>query len=71
MMLLWERRVRGAVLRQRGVPAAPRLLGAMLVARTQLRRSLRRAGFVVAATAAVVLLVAPAAVVLDLLLRTL
>ena len=71
MVMVWERRVRAAVLRQRGVPAAPRLLGALLVARTQFRRSLRRAGFVLTATAAVVLLVAPAAVVLDLLLRAL
>ena len=71
MVMVWERRVRAAVLRQRGVPMAPRLLGALVVARTQLRRWLRRAGFALAATAALLLVIAPAAVALDLLLRAL
>jgi hypothetical protein len=69
MVTVWERRVRAALLRQRGAPIGPRLRGALLIARTQLRRWSRRAGFALTATAAIVLVVAPAAVALDLLLR--
>jgi hypothetical protein len=68
MVMVWERRVRAALLRQRGVPMAPRLQGALLIARTQLRRWAIRAGFVLAATAALALVIAPAVVALDLLL---
>jgi hypothetical protein len=70
MVMVWERRVRAALLRQRGVPLAPRLRGALLIAGVRLRRWVRRAGFVLV-TAAVVFVLAPAVVVLDLLLRLL
>jgi len=71
MVMVWERRVRAALLRQRGVALAPRLQGVLLIARTQLRRWTRRAAFVLAMTTAIVLVLAPAAVALDLLLRAL
>jgi hypothetical protein len=71
MVMVWERRVRAAVFRQRGVALAPRLRAAALVARTQLRRRTRRVAFVLVGMAAVVLVVGPALVVMDLVLRAL
>jgi hypothetical protein len=69
MVMVWERRVRAALLRQRGVPMAPRLRGALLISRTQLRRWTRRTGWVMAAIAAVLLVMGPAVIALDFLLR--
>lgn len=71
MVTMWERRVRAALLRQRGVPLASRLRGALLIARIKGRRWTRRAGFVLVGTATFVFVLAPAVVVLDLLLRLL
>jgi hypothetical protein len=73
MVVVWERRVRAALFRQRGVPVAPRLRAVGLVAGTQLRRWIRRAGFVAAALTALALvpLVGPALLVLDFALRAL
>ena len=73
MVVVWERRVREALFRQRGVPVAPRLRAAGLVAGTQLRRWIRRAGFVAAGLTALALvaLVGPALLILDFALRSL
>ena len=70
MVVVWERRVRAAMLRQRGAPLASRFLAAWLLARGPLR-SARRAGFAVAATTLLVLAMAPALLVLGILLKLL
>ena len=69
MVFVWERRVRAAMLRQRGAPLASRFLAARLLARGPLRRSARRAGFAVAATALLVLAMAPALLVVGVLVK--
>jgi hypothetical protein len=69
MTVVWERRVRAALLRQRGLPAAARLQAARLVAAIWFRRSTRRLALRLAVAGAVILVVAPAALVVDLLLR--
>jgi hypothetical protein len=69
MVVVWERRVRAALIQQRGVPITARLRGARLIAATRLRRWIRRAGFVLAATIAVMVLLAPALLAMDLLLQ--
>jgi hypothetical protein len=73
MVLVWERRVRDALLRQRGVPVGPRLSAAVLVGRTHFGRWFRRAGLVAATMTALVLvaLVVPALLVIELALRSL
>jgi hypothetical protein len=68
MVVVWERRVRAAMLRQRGAPLASRFLAARLLASGPLRRSARRAGFAVAATTLLVLAMAPALLVVSVLL---
>lgn len=70
MVVVWERRVRDALFHQQGLPLEPRLRAAGLVARTQLGRWLRRAGFV-AAGMTVLAIVVPTLLVLDLALRAL
>ena len=60
MVFVWERRVRAAMLRQRGASLASRFLAARLLASGPLRRSARRAGFALAATTFGVLVMAPA-----------
>ena len=67
MVFVWERRVRAAMLRQRGAPLASRFLAAWLLASGPLRRSARRAGFAVATTL-LVLAMAPALLVVGVLL---
>jgi hypothetical protein len=67
MVFVWERRVRAAILRQRGASLASRCRAAWLLARGPLR-SARRAGFAVAATTLLVLAMAPALLVLGVLL---
>ena len=69
MVFVWERRVRGAILRQRGVPLASRFLAVRLLAGGPLRRSARRAGLAVAATTLLVLAIAPALLVVSILLK--
>ena len=69
MVVVWERRVRAAMLRQRRASLASRLLAARLLASRPLRRSARRAGFAVAATAFVVVALAPAVLVVSVLLK--
>ena len=69
MVFVWERRVRAAMLRQRGAPLASRFLAARLLASGPLRRSARRAGFAVAATMLLVLAMAPALLVVSVLLK--
>ena len=68
MVFVWERRVRAAMLRQRGAPLASRFQAARLLASGPLRRSARRAGFAVAATTLLVLAVAPSLLVVGVLL---
>jgi hypothetical protein len=69
MVLVWEPRVRAALLQQRGVPIAERLRGARLIAATRLMRWRRRVGFALAGTIVVMVLLAPALLAMDLLLR--
>lgn len=68
MVVVWERRVRAAMLRQRGAPLAARFLAARLLASGPLRRTARRAGFAVAATTLLVFAMAPALLVVGVLL---
>jgi hypothetical protein len=69
MTVVWERRVRAALLRQRGLPVVARLEAARLIAGVWLRRTARRLGLALVLASAVVLVVAPAALALDLLVR--
>jgi hypothetical protein len=69
MVVVRERRVRAAMLRQRGAPLASRFLAARLLASAPLRRSARRAGFAVAAATLLVLAMAPAVLVVSVLLK--
>jgi hypothetical protein len=71
MVVVWERRVRAALLKQQGAPLAARFLAARLVARGQLRRWARRTAFALVATALTVLVMAPALLVVELLLKLL
>ena len=68
MVFVWERRVRAAMLRQRGVPLASRFRAARVLVGGPLRRAARRAGFAVAATTFLVLAIAPSLFVLGVLL---
>jgi hypothetical protein len=69
MVAVWERRVRAAMLWQRGAALASRFLGARLLASGPLRRSARRAGLAVAATTLLVFAIAPALLVVSVLLK--
>jgi len=69
MVVVWERRVRAAMLRQRGAPLASRFLAARLLASGPLRRSASRAGLAVAATTLLVLAIAPALLVVSILIK--
>ena len=69
MSVVWEKRVRAALLRQRGLPTVVRLHAARLVAAIWLRRSGRRLALGVGLLAPVLLLAAPAILVLGLLLH--
>jgi hypothetical protein len=71
MARTWERRVRAALVRQRGLPAEARIQAARLVAAIWLRRSARRVAVVLAVSATLVLVVAPAVLMLDLLVHAL
>jgi hypothetical protein len=68
MVFVWERRVRAAMLRQRGAPLASRFLAVRLLAGGPLRRFARWAGFAVAMTL-LVLAMAPALLVLGILVK--
>lgn len=68
MTLAWERRVRAALVYERGVPMADRLEGAKLVAGVYLRRWTRRAGAVLAVAGTLFVLV-PVALVVDVLVH--
>jgi len=69
MIVVWERRVRAALLRQRGAPLGARVHAARLIVGAGLRRSARRWGFGVATTALVVLVLTPALLVVELALK--
>jgi len=69
MTLRWERRVRGALVSQRGVAVDTRLAAGLLVARTRLRRWSRRASVVVAMTIGVALIAAPIVAAAALMIR--
>jgi hypothetical protein len=71
MSVAWEQRVRAALVRQRGLPTEARLRAARLVAGIWLRRSLRRVTLALAGTAMVLLVLAPALLLLDLLVHVL
>jgi len=69
MTVVWERRVRAALLQQRAVPFAMRLEGARLIAAGVIRRW-RRSWVRLAVAMLVVLTLAPV-LVLDLVLKAL
>jgi hypothetical protein len=69
MTLRWERRVRGALVSQRGVAVDIRLAAGLLVARTRLRRWSRRASVVVVMTIGVALIAAPIVAAAVLMIR--
>ena len=71
MIVVWERRVRAALLQQPGVPLATRFHALRLVAAGPLRRWTRRGGFALAAASLLVLVLAPALLVLELLVKLL
>jgi hypothetical protein len=71
MTLAWERRVRAALVRQRGLPTQARLQAARLIGGIWFRRSLRRGAIVLAGTAVTLLVFAPALLLLDLLVHVL
>lgn len=73
MIVAWEQRVQAALLAQRGVPMEARLQGALLIARTRLGRQGKRAALALATTTAVALVfvLIPAAIALDVVLRAL
>ena len=77
MALAWERRVRAAVVRQRGVPLWERFQGARLVASGPLRRWARRSGVALGATTVALLAtlallaLVPALLAVELLLKLL
>lgn len=70
MIVRWEGRVRAALLHQRAVPLAPRLEGARLIA-TGIWMRWRRSCWRLAAATFVVLVLVPATLVLDLLVKAL
>jgi hypothetical protein len=67
MTVVWEGRVRAALLRQRGAPPLVRLHAARLVGAIWLRRSGRRLALGVGLTAPLLLVAAPVVLVLGLL----
>lgn len=69
MTLRWERRVRGALISQRGVAVDIRLVAGLLVARTRLRRWCRRVALVVAAMLGVAFIAAPIVAAAALMIR--
>ena len=69
MIVVWERRVRAALLRQREAPLGARVHAARLIVGGGLRRSARCWGFGLAATALVVLVLTPALLVVELALK--
>ena len=69
MTVVWEGRVRAALLRQRGAPPLVRLHAARLVGAIWLRRSGRRLALGVGLTAPLLLVAAPVVLVLGLLLH--
>jgi len=69
MVVVWERRVRVALLRPRGAPLASCFLAARLLASGPLRRCARRAGFAVAAMTLLVLGMAPVLLVVGVLVK--
>jgi hypothetical protein len=71
MTLAWEQRVRAALVRQRGLPTEARLQAARLIAGIWFRRSLRRLAIVLAGTTVALLVLAPALLLLDLLVHVL
>jgi hypothetical protein len=71
MVGVWERRVRSALLRRRGASLASRFRAARLLAGSPLRRVARRAAFGATATAFLVFVMAPALLVLTVLVKLL
>ena len=71
MTAVWERRVRAALIQQRGLSVGMRLHAVRLISAIWLRRSTRRMFRTVAVLSAVAFVVAPAVLLLDLLLHAL
>ena len=71
MVAVWEQRVRAALVRQRRVPLPTRMEAARLIATGHLQRWLRRAWVSLAAATMLALALAPALLVLELLLKVL
>jgi hypothetical protein len=71
MTAVWERRVRAALVQQRGLPAGLRLQAVQLVAGVWFRRFTKRLGFALALTGMLVLVVAPAVLMVELLVHLL
>jgi hypothetical protein len=73
MTVVWERRVRAALMSQRDLPGMAHLRAGQLIAATWFRRITRRVVLALAVATAVfvVLVVVPAAFVLDQLIRAL
>lgn len=71
MALLWERRVRAALVHERGVPLGERLQGVGLVVSGPLRRWARRSRLAILTATLVSLLLVPALLGLELLLKLL
>jgi hypothetical protein len=69
MAVVWERRVRAALVHQSGVPLWERLQGAGLVASGPLRRLARRSGLAIAAATFALLALVPALLAVELLLK--
>ena len=68
MVFAWERRVRAAMLRQRGAPLASRFRAVRLLAAGPVRRYARRAGVAAAATL-LILAMAPSLLVAGVLVK--
>ena len=71
MVVVWERRVRAALVHQPAVPLALRLEGVRLVASVMVGRWFRRGWFRLATVTLVVLALAPALLVVELLTKAL
>lgn len=69
MTVVWERRVRAALIQQRGLSVGMRLQAVRVISAVWFRRSTRRLFRTVAVLSVVALLITPALLVLDLLLH--
>jgi hypothetical protein len=71
MAVVWEKRVRAALIRQRGLPTTVRVEAARLIAGIWFRRSARRVAVPLTLIAMTALVVAPFVLILELILHAL